>query len=123
VAGAQIAVRQHWVKELAGRLGNRVIRAWAVPNISDTQAGFKMFTRQSAETIFPLLTIDRWGFDVEVLAIAAHLGYRIQEIPIRWMNDCGSKVRPMAYFQVLAEVWGIRRNLKQGRYNFGVEPR
>jgi dolichyl-phosphate beta-glucosyltransferase len=114
--GAQIAVRQHWVKELAGRLGNLVIRNLAVPNISDTQAGFKMFTRSSAEKIFPLLTIDRWGFDVEVLAIAAHLGYRIKEVPIRWINDRGSKVRTSAYFQVLAEVWRIRGNLKKGRY-------
>ena len=122
VAGAQIAVRQHWVKELAGRLGNGVIRILAVPAISDTQAGFKMFTRRSAEKIFPLLTIDRWGFDVEVLAIAAHLGYRIREVPILWINDRGSKVQTAAYFQVLAEVWRIRRNLKHGRYNFGVGP-
>jgi len=116
VAGARIAVRQHWVKELAGHLGNRFIRALVVPNISDTQAGFKMFTRRSAERIFPLLTIERWGFDVEVLAIAAHLGYRIQEVPILWMNNRGSKVRMTAYFQVLAEVWRIRTNLKKGLY-------
>jgi dolichyl-phosphate beta-glucosyltransferase len=116
VAGARIEVRQHWIKELAGRLGNLVIRTLVVPNISDTQAGFKMFTRRSAEKIFPLLTIDRWGFDVEALAIAAHLGYRIREVPIRWINDRSSKVGTAAYFQVLVEVWRIRGNLNKGLY-------
>ncbi|PWN31943.1 uncharacterized protein FA14DRAFT_138444 [Meira miltonrushii] len=40
------------------------------PPIRDTQCGFKLFTRRSAQAIFPLAHIDRWIFDVELLLLA-----------------------------------------------------
>ncbi len=116
VPGANVAVHQSRSKELAGRLGNWVIRWLAVPGIRDTQAGFKMFTRKSTETIFPRLTLDRWGFDIEILAISRCHGFRIRELPITWINAPGSKVGLGSYFQVLSDVWRVRRNLKSGRY-------
>ncbi len=116
IEGAQVVIHQPWYKELAGRSGNVLIRMLAVPGISDTQAGFKLFTRRSAEDLFPLLTIDRWGYDFELLAIARQRRYGIREIPIRWINSPDSKVRPGAYLQVLCEVWQVHRNLRTGRY-------
>ena len=117
VRGARVVVHQAWYKELAGRWGNFLIRALAVPGISDTQAGFKMFSRRAAEAIFPRLTIARWGYDIEILAIARLLNLRVCEAPIVWVNAPGSKVRSSAYLQVIAEVWRIRRNLKSGVYH------
>jgi len=114
--GARVEVHQAWYKELAGRLGNLVIRALAVPGVEDTQAGFKMFTSRAAAAVFPLQTLDRWGSDFEVLAIARLLGFRIREVPIVWINAPGSKVKLSSYPQVLREVWRVRRNLKSGRY-------
>ena len=116
IAGALVAAHQPWYRELAGRSGNWVIRSFAVPGIMDTQVGFKMFTRRSAEAIFPRLTIDRWGFDVEVLAIARLYGYRVCELPVKWKNSPGSKVGMGSYIQVLSEVLRIRRNLRAGLY-------
>jgi dolichyl-phosphate beta-glucosyltransferase len=116
IAGARIITHQPRYRELAGRFGNKIIRAMAVPGILDTQVGFKMFTRRSAEIIFPRLTIDRWGFDVEALAIARLKGWRIREMPITWSNAPGSKVKSGAYLDVLREVWRIRRNLRAGAY-------
>lgn len=116
VEGAVVAVHQRWYKELAGNVGNIFVRALAVPGITDTQAGFKMFTARAVQDIFPRLTIDRWGFDIEILAVARHAGYRVKEAPITWVNDPESKVRLSAYFEVLGEVWRIRRNLIAGRY-------
>jgi len=116
VEGSIIALRQPRYKELAGRFGNLVIRALAVPGISDTQAGFKLFSRRSAEALPPRVTVERWGYDVEVLAIAKVLGYRIREVPIRWANAPDSKVTLRSYFQVFHEVWRIRKNLRAGVY-------
>jgi len=116
IAGARITTHQPRYRELAGRMGNRIIQALAVPGILDTQVGFKMFTRRSAEVIFPRLTIDRWGFDVEALAIARLNDWRIREMPITWSNAPGSKVKSGAYLEVLREVWRIGRNLKAGVY-------
>jgi dolichyl-phosphate beta-glucosyltransferase len=114
--GSVIGLHQARYKELAGRLGNWIIRTFAVPGIRDTQAGFKMVTAHAAELIFPRLTIERWGFDVEMLAIAQSHGCRIHEVPITWINASGSKVTMSSYLQVLGEVRRIRRNLKAGLY-------
>jgi glycosyltransferase involved in cell wall biosynthesis len=112
-----IGVHQPRYKELAGRIGNWITRRLAVPGFYDTQAGFKMLTGKCAEEIIPLLTIDRWGYDIELLAIAGRRGYRIREVPIAWINAPGSKVRVHHYFQVLREIWKIRKNLKAGLYD------
>lgn len=111
-----IGVRQPRYKELAGRIGNWIIQTLAVPGISDTQAGFKMFSAKAAEIIFPRQTIDRWGYDVELLVIARSHGCRTGEVPITWINAPGSKVTMKSYFQVLHDVLKIRRNLKAGLY-------
>lgn len=111
VSGAQIAVHQAKWKEMLGDLGNLWIQFWAVPGIKDTQAGFKVFTATATQDIFPRLTIDRWGFDVEALAVARFKGYKISEQPIRWVNDPNSKVSTSAYLQVLREVVQVRLNM------------
>lgn len=116
VAGAKIAVHQAWWKEKLGDLGNLWIQFWAVPGIKDTQAGFKVFTARATNDVFPKLTIDRWGFDVEALAVARHLGYKISEQPIKWVNDPNSKVSPSAYLEVLKEVVQVRLNMWKGVY-------
>ena len=97
-----IGIRQNRLKEIAGKFGNWVIQRFAVPGIFDTQAGFKMLTAEKAEIIFPRLTIDRWGYDIEMLVVARTHGCRIAEIPITWINATGSKVTMGSYFQVLA---------------------
>lgn len=116
VAGAVISVHQAKFKELLGDLGNLWIQFWAVPGIKDTQAGFKMFTAKATEQIFPYLTIDRWGFDVELLAVARQRGLKVAERPIRWENDPNSKVAASAYLEVLKEVVQVRINIWQGIY-------
>ncbi len=121
VRGADVAVHQPRWKELLGDLGNLWIQLWAVPGIKDTQAGFKVFTGKSAAGVFPYLTIDRWGFDVEALAVARQKGYKISEQPIRWINDPHSKVSVKTYFEVLREVVQVRLNIWRGIYKSSNE--
>lgn len=116
LAESEITVHQPKWKESLGKLGNRWIQWWAVPGIKDTQAGFKAFRAQAAEKIFPNLTIDRWGFDVEVLALAKHYGYKVAEQPIRWVNNPETKVTALAYLQVLRDVMKVRFNIWRNRY-------
>lgn len=115
--GAEIGVHQAAWKEFLGVLGNRWIRFWAMPGIQDTQAGFKVFTADATEKVFPRLTIDRWGFDVEALAVARRQGCKIAERPIHWVNDPNTKVSVKTYFEVLAEVVKIRWNIWMGVYD------
>ena len=105
------------LRRLFGMMGNFFVQLIAVPGISDTQRGFKMITAEAANRIFPKMTIDRWGFDIEMLALARKFGYKIKEVPVVWKNDPNSHVKLKAYFQVLVETVKIRWNLMTGRYN------
>jgi hypothetical protein len=115
-AAAQ-AVSQSAHKRLIGQLGNRIVQRLAVPGIWDTQCGFKAFTAAAAERIFAQTTIERWGFDIEVLALARALNYRIGIIPAHWINDERSHVRMTDYLRVLADTFTVRRNLISGKYD------
>ncbi len=113
---SEVAVPQAWHKELLGKLGNKIIQVVAVWGIHDTQCGFKAFRAKAALDIFSRQRIFRWGFDVEVLALARLLGYRIKEVPIRWINDPESKVSWKSYFRTFKEVFQIRWGLITKRY-------
>ena len=117
VKGAEVASTEKFYKRFLGKLGNIWIQFWAVPGIHDTQRGFKLFSAKAAQDIFPKLKITRWGFDIEILALARKFGYKIKEVPIKWINDPESKVRPSAYFQVLLETLKIRWWLWRGEYH------
>lgn len=113
---AEISVKQPLYRQIIGKVGNLFIRLMAVPEIEDTQCGFKAFTQEAAREIFSRLTIKRWGFDVEVLAIARILGYKIKEVGIRWVNDPLSLVRGSAYLKTLIEVLKVRLNIWRKKY-------
>jgi len=117
VAGHNVASGSEPIwRRILGKLGNLFIQIMAVPGIHDTQRGFKLFTAESAGRIFPKLTIARWGFDIEVLALARKFGYRIKELPVDWHNDPNSRVGLKAYIQVLIETVKIRINLMTEKY-------
>jgi dolichyl-phosphate beta-glucosyltransferase len=80
------------VRHLAGRLFNFAVQRLSVSGIEDTQCGFKMFTAAAVEAIFPLVQVDGWAFDIEVLSIARARGLRIVEVPIEWHYRRASQV-------------------------------
>jgi glycosyltransferase involved in cell wall biosynthesis len=114
---AEQAVPQALYKRAIGKLGNQIVQLVAVPGIWDTQCGFKAFRAAAAERIFSQTTVDRWGFDIEVLALARALKYRIGIIPAHWVNDERSHVRLRDYLHVLADTFSVRRNFLAGKYN------
>jgi dolichyl-phosphate beta-glucosyltransferase len=118
IAGAAQVIPQAWHKRAIGRIGNRIVQMAAVPGIWDTQCGFKAFRAEAAERIFSQTTVERWGFDIEVLALAQRLKYNIGIIPALWHNDNRSHVRMSDYLHVLGDTFAVRRNLLTGRYKF-----
>lgn len=115
--GSKLKARQPFYKELLGDMGNFLIQILAVPGIEDTQCGFKAFSGEATEQIFKRMTVDRWGFDIEALAIANKLGYKIKPLPVVWVNDANSKVKLSGYINTLIELFRIKSNLILGRYN------
>ncbi len=104
-------------RHLVGRVFNNLVRLVALPRLQDTQCGFKCFSADAAETLFPLQTITGWTFDVEILAIAFKLGLHIEEVPIPWYYHGNSKVKVLRDSARMAlDLFTIRRNLRRGTY-------
>lgn len=115
---SMLTKKQPWYRQIIGKAGNFVIQALLIPGIKDTQCGFKAFSRKAYTNIFPMLSIYGWGFDIEVLAIARNQGLNVKEEGITWHNDEESKVQPVdAAVSTLKEVFQIRKNLNQGKYD------
>ena len=92
-----------------GRLFNQIVKVLVIEDFKDTQCGFKLFTGEVARNLFHKARIDRFAYDVEILALARSHGYRVAEVPIRWKNSASSKVRPIAdSLQMLADLVKIR---------------
>src|SRR3990167_3250974 len=120
VKGSQMHPPQSFLKRILGNAGNLFIQALLLPGIRDTQCGFKVFSEGAALRIFTLQRIKRWGFDIEALALGKRMGYKTKEIPVYWVNDADSRVKPLAYFQVLIETMKVRWWLWRKVYNLGA---
>lgn len=106
----------HPYRRVAGLISKYIIKNISTPNIYDTQRGFKLFTKDAAESIFPLQTIWRFGFDIELITIANIKGYKIIELPVTWDNPTGSTVTFGSYFYTLLELGKITRNRLSKKY-------
>lgn len=83
------------------RVGSRLFAAGmraivGLHGIRDTQCGFKFFRGQAARDLFSRQRIDGYMFDVEVLCLAARLGYRIKEVGVAWRDDGDSRLELVA---------------------------
>jgi dolichyl-phosphate beta-glucosyltransferase len=117
-AGAGQIVAQVWYKRVIGHAGNLLVQLFAVPGIWDTQCGFKAFRGEVAERIFAQAKIDRWAFDIEVLALARAMNYKVGIIAARWTNDERGHVRWFDYLGVLRDTLKVRFNLSMRKYHF-----
>lgn len=133
--GADIAIGSRWLeksrqtqrqplyRQFFGRCFNALTRAVMGLRFADTQCGFKAFTHAAAQTVFQRQTIERWGFDPEILFIALKCGFRIVEVPVTWAHD---KRTRLSYIKdgikMLEEIAAIRWNAFRGRYGKQVVP-
>jgi len=114
-------VGEPFYRHAMGRAFNAIVRKSVVPDIQDTQCGFKMFTARAAHAVFSAVTIPGWAFDIEVLAIARTQGWRVSEVPIEWHYGTESRVAPVRdAWRMLCDLWTIRANIKDGTYGVPV---
>jgi dolichyl-phosphate beta-glucosyltransferase len=104
-------------RHVIGRIYNGLIRLLALPDLQDTQCGFKCFKDRTVEDLFPRQTLDGWSFDVEILFIARQLGYSIKELPVHWYYNPHSKIRVFRdSFKMGLDLLTIRLNSVRGLY-------
>jgi len=132
-AGADVAIGSRWLdkqrqtihqplyRRFFGRCFNWVTRKFIGLPFKDTQCGFKAFRHDAAQVIFRLQTIERWGFDPEILFIARKLKYRIVEVPVTWGHDERSRISYLKDgMKMLEEMAQIRKNSLRGRYDQAI---
>ncbi len=132
-AGADVAIGSRWLdkqrqtrhqplyRRFFGRCYNALTRLVMGLPYKDTQCGFKAFRRSAARCIFPLQTIERWGFDPEILFIAQKLDFTIVEVPVTWGHDERSRISYLRDgSQMLREMVEIRSNSLRGRYDRAI---
>ena len=113
-----IGTHQPWRREQGGKVINLAIRKMTGLPFVDTQCGFKAFNMIKFRPLLDVMTIDRFGFDVEFLFVAKRHGLRLHEIPVRWNNVEGSKVEVFRDTRrMFAELMQIRRNDANGAYD------
>lgn len=112
VPGAEVIEPQSLMRRVGGLFGKKMIRALVLPEVRDSQCGFKVFPAEAAEQIFAQQTVAGWGFDFEVLALARALGYQIREVPVRWQAISDSRVRAKDYLKTLQVLLEVRRRFR-----------
>jgi dolichyl-phosphate beta-glucosyltransferase len=112
-----ISVHESHFREFAGIIFNKIVRLILRLPFVDTQCGFKAFRREECRIIFEQQTIERFGFDPELLYLARHHGLRSVEIPVRWAHSPATKVNMLRdSIQMFLDVFIIRWNSLTGRY-------
>jgi glycosyltransferase involved in cell wall biosynthesis len=110
-------VVRRWQREFISRAYNRLAQVTAGARVRDLQCGFKAITRNAARRLLPLIEDTGWFFDTELLLLAGHLGFRVQEEPVGWTDDPDSRVR---LCRTAWEDWKgllrVRRSIRQGRF-------
>ena len=112
-----IEVHESRFREFAGIVFNWIVRITLRLPFVDTQCGFKAFRREPCRIIFEQQTIERFGFDPELLYLARHHQLSIVEIPVRWAHSPATKVNMMRdSLLMFLDVFVIRWNALRGRY-------
>lgn len=114
-AHAQSEVRrhQHLFREGAGKLFNICVRLVVRLPFHDTQCGFKVFRRSTMQPVLQHLQVDRFAFDVELIAVALALGRRVNDVPVVWVNSPASTVTLWSGLEAYTELFAIRRRARR----------
>ena len=114
--GVEVEQPQAWYRALAGKLFGAGTRLFCIHGIHDTQCGFKAMKREVAHKVFSQVTSNSAIFDIEMLVVATREGFRIAEVPVKWVHDPDTRI-PYNLRRAL-EIWGelfrIRRAQRVG---------
>lgn len=83
----------------------------------DTQCGFKGFSGSLATTLFPQITLERFGFDVEIYMLLIKAGIPISTVPVRLVRHDVSTVNMGSGAHAFIEISRLARPGITRRYD------
>lgn len=118
ISDPSVTVRARINRRLAGRIFHQLVLRLTVRGFVDTQCGFKLFTAPVAQELFSRMRMDGFSFDVELLLMAAKRGYRVDEVPVNWTHQPGSKINVVTDgLRMAADLFRIRAFALSGLYD------
>ena len=112
-ADSNVIRKQHPIRRFLGNSAPMLTKLIALPDLSDTQCGFKAFTAEVSDDVFARAIIDRFMFDVEILLLTRRLGHEIREIGVAWDNPTESTLNvqrdlPQMLGDLFTTTWRLR---------------
>lgn len=115
---SHIIVNQPVYRETMGKIYSLIVHLFLALPFRDTQCGFKCMRGSIAETIFPKLIVERFGFDPEILFVAQSMGFSIKEFGAKWTNSPMTKVNLLSDpLNMLGAIIKIRYHAWKGYYS------
>lgn len=109
-------------RDVISKTYNLIIKATFFTKFSDAQCGFKAISRRACQELVPLIENQEWFFDTELLILAEKNGYRIKDVPVRWIEDPDTRVNiQKTVREDLEGLWRLRRHLPRPTRSL-VEP-
>ncbi len=113
-----VQVKAKLYRRLMGRAFHQLVSWLTVRGIADTQCGFKLFRAEVAHDLFSRMRMNGFSFDVEVLMMAQRRGYRIEEVPVNWVHQPGSRVNLIVdSLRMAGDLFVIRGHALRGDYD------
>ncbi len=112
-------VRRPPLRRLMAFVFRLCVKLIALRGFYDTQCGFKMLRRNTARALFGVASLDRWGFDVEILFMARRRGLRVAQVPVSYSESKQSRLSFLTPLTMLCDLLRIRWNALRGRYDMG----
>ena len=121
---SQTVVRQPAFRRVGARIFRELARQLGgLPDTPDSQCGFKFYKGPVAHDLYGSTVIDRWMFDLEVLRLAKHRGYTVEQLPVDWTNDPDSRLRlTVDTMRMVRDLARIRGRFLTGRYGAPRRP-
>jgi dolichyl-phosphate beta-glucosyltransferase len=116
IEGSYVVRKQPFYRIFLSRLGNILIQTLLIPGVYDTQCGFKMFSNKASNVIFSKMTLNGWGADFEMLAIARTFGFKIKEASVKWEAKDESSIKTHSFFNTFRELLEIRKKMRNHFY-------
>jgi dolichyl-phosphate beta-glucosyltransferase len=118
ISDPAVTVRAKVNRRLAGRIFHQLVQRLTVRGFVDTQCGFKLFTAPVAQELFSRMRMDGFSFDVELLLMAGKRGFRVDEVPVNWTHQPGSKINVVTDgLRMAADLFRIRAFALSGAYD------
>jgi dolichyl-phosphate beta-glucosyltransferase len=115
--GSRQFVHRRILRRAASAVFSQIVRFLISPDVTDTQAGLKLFSAEASQAIFSRTVIDGFAFDAEVVFLTHHLGFNYRRIPVALINEESSSLSIWRHtLPMLREVFQIRLRGLRGAY-------